>query len=1327
MPSTLQVSQDQVRAFELRTDLPLLLLPVRLETRFTKAPDQLLIRIYPDAVHVDSFEPRLTESEILWGHHYWRQTWLAENKEHEQNTWAQLAQAFGPLRAAWIARQLTPTNLDDRLRTKEPSFPTPPQVDPQSPHTPCTQLLPDQWVAVGYQYNKGELREQFRRESRTVHDHLPTLPAFEQAMTLDDLTSEPNDAWLHNPDGSWLLNFRKAEAVGMGIRVPAPPQPIDLLLVYGVRASMDSEMGRKQVEHLFQAHHYTQGMAFVAQGTPTNNTTTASSGYSSADPGSAESFTVERVQTRAANAMWNQAVLASALGIDQTCLVNVQGANAEEQRGARDMNNVLWQATWGYFLEEMLALKGDHSGDINRMHEHFVNFVRARGPLPALRVGHQPYGVLPVRLLGQSGGDSVEQGLRALREIWRESLRKKDERGDDVVPRLWKQGEPRGDRSEFTLTLLRILAMAPTGISYVGRPCTRVMPLSAPTSPEGLANTGQMPVPRALKKALDAFLGPNTVTPHQRTVFAGQSDLLSMIKPIAELQDFQGSGATSLFNLLRDKNVTADYLQSLSAVDREGLLKETLDLCSHRLDAWITSLATKRLAQLRQQHPQGISIGGYGWVENLVPDARAVEDREKDNYGFIHAPSLAHATTAAVLRSGYQSRRLSQTPTDGNALAVNLTSERVRLAVHLIDGVRGGQSLATLLGYRFERGLHEKGLDPFIPDFRALAPGSTELLATTDSNEESKIKLKNLVLDGLVLLDIYKEDKEKTEPEKKIRKVLVDNCRDELEALKDAVDAVADLALAESVHHVVQGNHVRAGATLDAIVRGEAPPPELEFIRTSRTGLNHTHRLSVVFNGAPTAVPRATATPRAQAEPVLNAWVARLLGPRVEQAFCEVTYSDPQVSAEPQSLHVSLKELGLAPLDLVYLLDGDLGGQQSEIEQRILYHVLKNRPSITNISLAFPVSPPGNPPGLPEVLEVTRTIRRLITGARGLEPRDLELPEQVKVGSQPDRDDSLVARASMVREAFVRATDVLRKSLPAKPEDPITDPQIVREAMQNLASYCLMGAVPVISLAGKDTADAALAAVIRLRSQAESVLAEATKRVQALSPSIQVHSEAVAVMKELFGEDFRVLTAFIPANGTDLNRTFDASTTLQGGNALESILWFQRVARVRDGAARLDAAMLYAEALNGPLVSFRIGQLPYQEGERWVALENPPNENRLSLACVNTGTIDFTKPVVGLLVDDWVETVPNNSEVTGLAFHFDAPQPRAPHALLLALAPEGLDKWDTVTLETTLCETLELAKLRAVDLTALGEVGQYLPALYGKHDPTTGKSPFANV
>src|SRR5262245_11928747 len=139
--------------------LPLVLLPVRLETRFFPLEDgssELRVRIYPDKVHIDSHEPGLTPDESTWARHFWEQTWRAGNDEERAKTaWRQLADRFDPPRAAWIARALKPLNPEDRPANpvagdqplpKPALFPSPATKSEAWTRAPFARALPNLWA-----------------------------------------------------------------------------------------------------------------------------------------------------------------------------------------------------------------------------------------------------------------------------------------------------------------------------------------------------------------------------------------------------------------------------------------------------------------------------------------------------------------------------------------------------------------------------------------------------------------------------------------------------------------------------------------------------------------------------------------------------------------------------------------------------------------------------------------------------------------------------------------------------------------------------------------------------------------------------------------------------------------------------------------------------------------------------------------------------------------------------------------------------------------------------------------------------------------------------
>ena len=108
----------------------------------------------------------------------------------------------------------------------------------------------------------------------------------------------------------------------------------------------------------------------------------------------------------------------------------------------------------------------------------------------------------------------------------------------------------------------------------------------------------------------------------------------------------------------------------------------------------------------------------------------------------------------------------------------------------------------------------------------------------------------------------------------------------------------------------------------------------------------------------------------------------------------------------------------------------------------------------------------------------------------------------------------------------------------------------------------------------------------------------------------------------------------------------------------------------------------------------------------------PLPAGRLSLVIQSAATLAAAGPMRGLLIDEWVEIVPSKVETTAVAFQFNPPDVCAPQAILLAVPPVTGKPWTGWDLQRVLMETLDLAKLRAVDPEALAELSQYLPALY---------------
>jgi len=160
------------------------------------------------------------------------------------------------------------------------------------------------------------------------------------------------------------------------------------------------------------------------------------------------------------------------------------------------------------------------------------------------------------------------------------------------------------------------------------------------------------------------------------------------------------------------------------------------------------------------------------------------------------------------------------------------------------------------------------------------------------------------------------------------------------------------------------------------------------------------------------------------------------------------------------------------------------------------------------------------------------------------------------------------------------------------------------------------------------------------------------------------------------------------------------------------------MARVRRPVDRLSTVLFYAEALDGTAPALSVAQLPFLAGGRWCALPWPEGsaspDGALSVVAYLPRPFATAAPVAGFWIDEWVEVIPEAQVTTGIAFNFDEPASQAPQAILLAVPPDNSPTWDISDLEAITRETLDLARVRAVDpetLAAHTDLNQLLPAL----------------
>jgi hypothetical protein len=213
-------------------------------------------------------------------------------------------------------------------------------------------------------------------------------------------------------------------------------------------------------------------------------------------------------------------------------------------------------------------------------------------------------------------------------------------------------------------------------------------------------------------------------------------------------------------------------------------------------------------------------------------------------------------------------------------------------------------------------------------------------------------------------------------------------------------------------------------------------------------------------------------------------------------------------------------------------------------------------------------------------------------------------------------------------------------------------------------------------------------------------------------------------VKAWMGSDVLVLPRFAFADATSVGQADAARDELLShardtlGVPLPVEEWLHGASCVRARVHDFEIVRMMADATrDDPLVLSAI-QLPFRSSDSWLGAQYPETmevvHDTISIVQHLPQGFDPAVAQCGLLIDEWLESVPTREEITGIAFNYNAPNSAPPQALLLAVTPHETGSWQWDDLVDSVLDTFRRAKLRAVEPDKIGDlpgIGTLLPAV----------------
>lgn len=379
------------------------LAPVRLETRFVAPPDRtdgvaqwmLRVRVYPDEFSIRRTVPppspaeldRLTEAVAAM-----RQLPPVD----EATAFASFAAAVGAARALGLWRARVASDGAGGFAVDRSG-----ETDPKGLQVHGPVGLPAQleiWLihADGTRQLGGTLS----LDASAIAADLD----LEALVTSDQL----GPGQLPN---TWWLSYQRAKDVGLGqdIDIGAVPPVLDALIVVG--------RGDTDAAELVDAHNASSRLAVLAPGTPTNTV----EGEPTTDFGEHADSLFPLLTRDPKSQLSTSAVLTALTGRIPPAALPMLGGDLDYFGPGSLAVQGFWPVLWGRALRDVTTSDGQEI----ELARWAMRNLAVEGPRPAIRVGEQPYGLLPTSAFSFWVADAadplapVEERIRGWGLAWR--------------------------------------------------------------------------------------------------------------------------------------------------------------------------------------------------------------------------------------------------------------------------------------------------------------------------------------------------------------------------------------------------------------------------------------------------------------------------------------------------------------------------------------------------------------------------------------------------------------------------------------------------------------------------------------------------------------------------------------------------------------------------------------------------------------------------------------------------------------------------------------------------------------------------------------------